>query len=313
MQFRRFAIRRNRGDFAGVVNELLGEPIADPAGALAEVLLEPELARPLPTATPREPVRTVFPSSGLAVVRDGGFYAAVFGGSDYAAHGRIRSGLASNPTFLRVAGRDAVLDAVRLSRDFFGVGPFRADGLTEGGDGVIVLRERVAASYYGPLPDEYRRPDGVYALTDEGRFSASMDFAHRPTTEVALETQIRITLGDGTVAVECEAEPARVRQTLELTFRPGGELTGVSESAGSGHVLAGDHCEYRCGADAIEVAAIGAAEPNGLGRGPAYHPGEDYTHLAGTDATNGVKLYIPIGRSGHTEVRLRYRRRDSGS
>ena len=39
---------------------------------------------------------------------------------------RIRSGLACNPTFLRMFAGAAVLDAVRLSRVFFDLGPFRA-------------------------------------------------------------------------------------------------------------------------------------------------------------------------------------------
>ncbi|GAB3649386.1 hypothetical protein [Glycomyces tarimensis] len=304
MQFRRFAIASDRGDFAGVVEETLERPLADPAGALAEILLEPALASPLPPAAPRKPVRAVFPSSGLAVVRDGDRYASVFGGSDYAEHGRIRSGLASNPTFLRVAAGTAVLDAVRLSRDFFGLGPFRADGLHEEDEGTFVLCERVAASYYGPLPVEHRRRDGRYELADDGRFSASMDFANRPATEVALTTRLRIRISGDVVHLDCEATPAKVRQRLELTFRPGGELTGVRAGAAPGAFeLAGDACEYRCGAGAIAITATGAGtDADGA---PAYHPGEDYTHLSGTDAAEGVKLRIPLGRDGRTSLTLR--------
>ncbi|MCH7232020.1 hypothetical protein L0U85_14315 [Glycomyces sp. L485] len=305
MQFRRFAIARSRGDFADVVEKILERPLQDPAGALTEILLEPELAIPLPVAAPSAPVRAVFPSSGLAVVRDGDFYASVYGGSDYAGHGRIRSGLASNPTFLRAASGRAVLDAVRLSRDFFGLGPFRADGLEED-EGAFILRERVGASYYGPLPAEHRRADGRYELTDDGRFSASMDFAHRPAVEVALATRLRIQIVDDVIRIDCEADPAKVNQRFELTFRPGGAMTGAKESAEQGvFELAGTSCAYRCVDDVVRIEVSGAdSAPAPTG----YHPGEDYTHLSGTDATDGVKLHVPLGRTGRTTLALRFGR-----
>ncbi|WP_199038476.1 hypothetical protein [Glycomyces salinus] len=292
MQFRRFAIRRDRGDFAGIVAEILTGPLADPTGALTEILLEPALAAPLPPPEPRKPVRRLFPSAGLAVAREDRFYACVYGGSDYAEHGRIRSGLATNPTFLRLAGGAAVLESARLTRDFFGLGPFRADGLTEE-DGAYTLRERVSAAYYQPLGPEHRRADGRYALTDEGRFSAAMDFDHRPTTEVALDTELRIELGRHSARIECESD-GRVSQAIELTFRPGGRL-------------ADDGRSYRHGGDAIEIDTSGS-EPRPAGPG-AYHPGEDYTHLSGTDAVDGPKVRIPLSPSGRTVVTLRHTER----
>ncbi|MEU6250258.1 hypothetical protein [Glycomyces sp. NPDC047010] len=295
-QFRRFAIRRGRGDFAAVAEGIGG--IADPAAALTEILLEPDLAGPLPAAEPRKAGTVVSPGSGLAVARDGDFAVTVYGGSDYAAHGRIRSGLATNPTFLRVFAGAAVLDSVRLSRDFFGLGPFRADGLAADGN-TFLLREKASAAYYGPLPDGFRREDAVYDLADEGRFSASMDFAHRPAEPVALETRIEVTVGEREVAVKIEADPGRVRQVLELAFRDGGGLEGVRPVEG-GFEPEGTAAVYRHGADriSVEVDARGA-----FTRG--YHPGEDYTHLGGTDAAQGIRLYVPLPRSGRCTLVLR--------
>lgn len=294
MQFRRFAIQRRRGDFAGIVDRILTRPLADPAGALTEILLEPALAAPLPPPEPSKPVRTVFPSAGLAVTRADRFYVCAYGGSDYAEHGRIRSGLATNPTFLRLAGGAAVLESARLTRDFFGLGPFRANGLTEQ-HGAFVLRERVSTAYYQPLPPRYRRADGRYELTDEGRFSAAMDFAHRPTTDVALDTALRIELGDRSARIECESD-GRVRQAIELTFRPGGRL-------------AEDCRSYRFGDDTIEIETTGS-DPGPAGPG-AYHPGEDYTHLSGTDAVEGPKVHIPLSPDGRTVVTLRHTETES--
>lgn len=302
MQFRRFALTERRGDYAAVVADILDRPLTDPAGALAAVLLEPWLADPLPSPAPRGPGRTTFPSAGLVVERDGRRYLSVYGGSDYARHARIRSGLANNPTFLRLVRGRAVLDAVRLSRDFFGLGPFRADGLVEE-DGELVLRERVAAHYYGPLPAEHRRADGAYPLGDDGRFSASMDFAHRPASEVTLHTELRVRVRGDEVELSCTVSPARVRHTFELTFRPGGELAGTRELPGPGrHALAGDRGGYRCGGDTIEFHVL---DPDPPSHPPAYAPGEDYTALSGTDATSGTRVYLAGNRSGRTVLRLR--------
>ncbi|MCD0446052.1 hypothetical protein LO763_20780 [Glycomyces sp. A-F 0318] len=300
MQFRRYAIQRNRGDFAAIAAELEAGPIAYPADVLAEILLEPALAGPLPKPEPRGPGTTVSAESGLAVVQDGDFAVSVYGGSDYAKQGRIRSGLATNPTFLRVFAGEAVLDSVRLSRDFFGLGPFRAEGLEAEG-GAFALRERVSASYYGPLPAEHRRPGADYALVDEGRFSAAMDFAHRPAQEVALETKIRVEVDAATKAVrlKVEAAPGRVRQVLELAFREGGEFEGV-HPVEDGFELDGATAAYRRGGDRITIEVDGAGT---FARG--YHPGEDYTHLSGTDAAQGVKLYVTVPRTGRCTVVLR--------
>jgi hypothetical protein len=298
MQFRRYAVARGRGDFAAIVERILAEPPVQPTDALAEILLEPELAGALPAAEVPKAVSTVFDSAGLAVVRDGDFAVTVFGGTDYAGHGWIRSGLSSNPTFLRVFAGGAVLDSVRLSRDFFGLGPFRADDFAADGD-AFVLTERVAASYYQPLPAEFRRPGGDYALMDDGRFSASMDFSHRPTDEVALETEVRVRVGEGEVRVEVTARPGRVRQVLELAFREGGEFEGVRPLASGGFEPVGGAFAYRLGADRIAIS-VGELGTNAVGSG--YHPGEDYTHVSGTDAVAGVKVYVPLPSSGDLRI-----------
>jgi hypothetical protein len=301
MQFRRFAIERGRGDFATIVEQILDEPPVHPADALAEILLEPALAGPLPIAEKPQPVRTVFDSAGLAVIREGDFAATVFGGSDYASQPQIRSGLATNPTFLRVFSGAAVLDSVRLSRDFFGLGPFRSEVLEDLGER-FALRETTQAAYYGPLPKDRLDPRGVYELADEGRFSAAMDFAHRPTEEVALYTEIAIRIDTAAreVHLQMVAEPGRVGQVLELAFREGGSFEGVREVP-EGFELIGAGCTYQCGDDRIkiEVQAEGPRGPK-----PFYHPGEDYTHLSGTDAVEGLKLYVPLPRTGKLSLTL---------
>jgi hypothetical protein len=303
MQFRRYAIARERGDFAAVVERILKEPIASPTDALAELLLEPSLGGVLPEAEAPQAKTAVFESAGLAVARDSDVAVTVFGGTDYAGHGWIRSGLSSNPTFLRVFNGGAVLDSVRLSRDFFGMGPFRADDFevhsAVSGDGDFTLRERVAAAYYQPLPKAYRRADGMYALRDDGRFSASMDFAHRPIDEVALETEVRVRLADGEVRLGIEANPGTVRQVLELAFREGGALEGVRPLESGGFTPVDDEFAYRVGEHRIGVRVDGRGTAVA---GLRYHPGEDYTHLSGTDAAQGLRVYIPLPETGRSTV-----------
>jgi hypothetical protein len=303
MQFRRFAIARGRGDFAAVVERILEAPPVYPTDALAEILLEPALAGPLPPAVEPGPRQAVFFSSGLAVAGHRDFAVTVFGGTDSVKGGRIRSGLASNPTFLRVFAGAAVLDSMRLSRDFFGIGPFRADDFAFDGE-QFTLTERVAASYYQPLPASRHRPDGAYLLGDEGRFSAAMDFAHRPADEVALTTEVRarVFVSDGEVRLGIRTDPGRVRQVLELAFRDGGELEGVRPLESGGFEPVGEDFAYRVGGDRITVSV------DALGRNTkrtGYHPGEDYMHMSGTDAAGGVRVYVPLPETGRTTMTLR--------
>ena len=63
--------------------------------------------------------------------------------------------------------------SVRLSREFFGLGPFRAQEMSVAGDRVL-LHEEVSAAYYQPLPAASLRADGRYGLEHEGRFAAAM-------------------------------------------------------------------------------------------------------------------------------------------
>ena len=95
-----------------------------------------------------------------------------------------------------------------------------------------------------------------------------------------------------------------MRQVLELAFRPGGEFEGVRPLAAGGFEPANGGCVYRVGGDSIAVEV----SEKGLGGGrPGYHPGEDYTHLSGTDAIEGLKLYVLLPSSGRLSLTLKVR------
>jgi hypothetical protein len=223
----------------------------------------------------------------------------LYGGSDYARQRRIRSGLANNPTFLRMFAGEVVLDSVRLSRDFFGLGPFRAAEIEHDGDAVVLV-ERLEGRYYHPLAEGDRRADGAYDLADESRFSAAMSFADRPTDTVALRTRIAARpTGDG-VELEITTDGPELPWALELAFRDGGTFEGAAEISEGAVRLDAGTARYRVGDSAIEFGP-GTGES-----GPArYQPGEDYGYLGATDAAGGQRAYIVGSSPGVVRVLVR--------
>ena len=153
--YRLLAIRTGRGDFARVARLAAAGGIDDP-DLLAETLLTPDLCRALPAPTaeplPRDRYLT---TARLAARASATAHTVVYGGSDVPEHRRIRSGLACNPTFLRLFAGDAVLDAVRLTAGVLRPGP--------------VPRCRHATARRQPVP-AHRNPHGrLLPAAPEGR------------------------------------------------------------------------------------------------------------------------------------------------
>ncbi|MEU6803813.1 hypothetical protein, partial [Streptomyces neyagawaensis] len=224
--YRLLAVRTGRGDLARAALLAAAGGIDDP-DLLAQTLLTPDLARALPApAAETLPRHRYLTTAGLAARATATAHTVVYGGSDVPAHRRVRSGLACNPTFLRLFAGDAVLDAVRLSRGFFDLGPFRAAAMEQVADHRYRLTETLTAAYYQPLPKEDRRDDGGYRLLDEGRFSAAMAFPDRPRDEVTHTTRVEVDLREDGADLRIEISGPRVPWSLELTFRPGGAPEG---------------------------------------------------------------------------------------
>lgn len=344
--YRRLANQDSRTDFAAAAHWLQRFPLLEPAKALARTRLDPWLGLELPGAdpgtdaaavhhasvdqaaldgglpAPMAPAHAALASCGIHRFRRAGNVVTMYGGCDELVPGVV-SGLATNPTFLRLARGAAVLTDVRLSRSFFDLGPFRGRSFTSGTSGsragTVHLRDEQQANFYLPLPAERHRSDGIYPLVHDGRFSASMDFGHRPTVQHRLVTGISVRTGTGAdgdaVELELEFDGADTSFALELTFRPGGELTGVaspavvpSGAAGPAGVeafqLTTGTGSYRVGADVIEFGPGIAADPDNP---PVYNPGEAYRYLAGTNATAGVKVYITGRTRGTHRFTLRGR------
>ncbi|MET7478043.1 hypothetical protein ABZT17_27275 [Streptomyces sp. NPDC005648] len=294
--YRLLAIRTGRGDFARAARLAAADGIDDP-DLLAQTLLTPDLCRPLPAPdTERLPRDRYLPTARLAAHASATAHTVVYGGSDVPEHRRIRSGLACNPTFLRLFAGAAVLDAVRLSRGFFDLGPFRAADMERLADNRYRLTGTLTTAYYQPLPRDRRRDDGAYRLVDEGRFSAAMAFPDRPQDEISHTTRVEADLRDDGADLRIDISGPSVPWSLELTFRPGGEPRGAVPLGDGRWCLTTEPLTYRVGDDEIRVEAT--VETGGPLAGPdrsdvlRYDPGQDYTVAGGTDATTGNRVYL---------------------
>jgi hypothetical protein len=306
LPLRTIARTRKRPDLAWAADLALAQGLVSPGDAAAHLVMDPDIGLALPApAEPARPRRRVFGAAGLLVEHRPAVTTVVFGGSDYPRQRRIRSGLANSPTFLRLYAGAAVLDSVRLSRTFFGLGPFRGDGLTVEHD-TVTLRETVSAGYYQPLAAADRDAQGDYRLVDEGRFSAAMDFGRRARDEVTLTTTVHVGLDDTGVELVLDVTGAVVDWALELAFRPGGTVTGARALSDQRWQLDTGSAEYRIGDDAITVSLLEATDGAGgplpaAHTAPVYEPGEEYRFLGGTDAATGELLYV----AGRVPARVR--------
>lgn len=301
-QLRRFALRGCATCAAGAARS---EPRIEGVAAIAllEVLAEPALDAPLPdppTPSASERVRH-FTDVGLLVSERGPERTVVYGGSDVPHVGRVGSGLAGNPTFLRFRSGAAVVRSLRLSRVFFGLGPFRAEALRVDDDGVAHLHERVTAGYYQPMAEAQRRADGRYRLVSDGRFSASMAFDERARDDVELVTDVEVRAGSGGVELRVTTSGAPTRWSLELALGDGA-LTGVEQVATDVYRMTGHAAELRSGDDGLVIETSVDPEPEVVG---TYAPGEAFTFLGGTDALDGPRLYLTGTTPGAWTLSLR--------
>jgi hypothetical protein len=287
-QFRELALHDRDGRFATVAKDIERRGTGELGDFLAEVLERPELAGRLPDSAPvPDDFVQEFPSQQSARIRRGARTATIFGGTDFHDIPAIASGLSTNPTFFKLRTGAAILDSVRLSPQFFSTGHFRSDGLRRTGARTFRLSDELKVPYHLPLPRRYRREDGAYALTNEGRFYASMDFPHRPKQYRTLTTEVTVTeLGDG-FDLTFELGESEVPFAIELCFRPGGSLTGVEQlDAAGNYQLVDGTGSYTVGSDRIEFGP-----GNGATR-VSMDPGERYTYLSGSLVPDGLRVYL---------------------
>lgn len=305
-QLRWAAVRFDCPRCAGGAARAASSAGVDAVDVLAQQLLDPGLAAALPAHAPDDdapPTRRYFRSAGLVMDHRPatGSRFVVYGGSDVPALRRIASGLACNPTFLRAALGGPAVESVRLSRDFFGLGPFRASTMSVSGDRVE-LREEVSASYYQPLDPTSRSGGAAWTLEHEGRFAAAMSFSERERDVVTLRTDVTVDLHDDGVDLTVTTDGPATGHALELALAPGGELSGVRDLGGDRFELTGGEARYtRDG----RTLVVGPGHGSGHDQPAVYRPGEAYTFLGGTDALGGTRLYVTWRSPGTVSLRLR--------
>lgn len=291
-QYRELALHDGDGRFATVAKSIEQRGTGELGDFLAEVLERPELSAVLPKAEaiPQD-FSQVYPAQHLARIRRGERTATLFGGTDFHDLPLIASGLSTNPTFFKLRQGAAILDSVRLSPQFFSTGHFRSDGLRRLGPKAFRLGDEVNVPYHLPLPRRYRRADGDYAMTPDGRFYAKMDFPHRPKHYRTLRTEVIVTEVANGFDLAIELGESEVPFAIELCFRPGGELSGVEQlDANGNYQLTSGTGAYVVGKDRIEFGP-----GNGATR-VTMDPGERYTYLGGSLTPAGLRVYI-TGRS----------------
>lgn len=226
--------------------------------------------------------------SDLVRIKRGESTASIFGGTDKPLI--VASGRATNPTFFTFRKGAAILEYARLSSSFFSMGYFRSDGLRMEGDQYL-LSETKEAYYYHPLPASERNPAGDYQLSEsrDGRFWSKMDFDARPKDTLQFNSLIRINEDKGVFTIDLDMSGAEnVEVTLELCFREGGRLEGVSKGyAEEDFFLEDGYASYTMGEDTIRV---------GPGKYAHDHvsrlDGEVYSTHFGSIKGKGMHLYI---------------------
>lgn len=290
---------------------------------LAHALEDPSALGPLPDPAPSaasdRPELLELDPSGLVRIDHGDSRAVLFGGTDTAAIGRIASGTSTRPVFARLEGRSVGVPQVRLSRDFFSLGPLRPgpprrlDSAADAGRYSYELREEVQAEYFQPLAPAHHDPHGEYPLDFNGRFAAAMDFPHRPTDVLRLTTTLRADVAPGRLDLRFRFDGPDTTLCLLLALHGGTLSPGVRRDERGRYVLEPFHAgssvgdsprEARCtlagDGEALEISAVGD-----LGGRAFYDPGEAYTFLGATDEPAGEVLLIPVCSSAPLTLSLR--------
>lgn len=317
-QFARFAVSCTRCRAATAW--ALALPGFDPVEVLAQAMLDAEVGAGLTAAEGAgdawraadvargvaETAATVRWFGGVRLLRRtrGRDWATVYGGSDVPVAGRIASGLACNPTFLRLAFGHVEVSSVRLSRDFFGLGPFRASSVEFDpiDPGRLVMHEELAAGYYQPLPEQLRRSNGDYPLEFEGRFAAAMAFGERSVDLLPLRTSVAVKLTDDGADLTITTDGPPTAHALEIGLREVPDVAGAAPLGDGCYQLGDDEATITATGTTLRIGLDGAA---GAAPAPRYHPGEAYTFLDGTDAVGGTRLYATWSSPGTVTVRLR--------
>ena len=296
--------------------------LADPARHLAELLVDPRLAGPLPQvdgAEDRDDRVQEYQQSGLTRVLLSGdswaqssMTASIYAGSDFPDTGRVASGLANNSTIVDFSTPGLTLETLRISPEFFGLGPLRPGHCVRQGNRLAwVMRDMRTSGYYQPLDQRFCRNDAAYRLTDEGRFFACMDFDRRRRDDLTLSTRIEVEMYPDGFNLRARFQGPVTTYTCLLALQ--GDQMGIRAGAradGNGvwriseaqpaEIVAGAEDDRTC----LRLSIQGRPSEHPL----AYDPGECYTYPGGDDAVAGQKLIYSGSTAGDLVLSARWQR-----
>ncbi len=186
----------------------LVEPLAQvgDTGNIPYLLEDPVFKQnpPSPTDFPKNFVKR-FPHSGVYRIR---------------RENRDLALIEENPTFMTYMKGEAVLQSVRLHAAFYGRrGQFQAEEFEVDGN-TIHLKRSLTHGYWQPFPEDIR--------TGDGDWSKMPRHQREMTQQQTLNYRVSVTETNGKVSMDIEIEGTDyVPVSVELSFRPGGDLTGV--------------------------------------------------------------------------------------
>jgi hypothetical protein len=252
---------------------------------LEEPLLQQQLPAP---AVPSVNFEKLFATSSLLRIRRDKITSTLFGGSDLPLI--VASGRSSSPNFFAYRKGDAILKYLRLSSAFFSTGYFYSEGLKKNGNEYTLYR-KLDVPYYQPLPKNLRNAKGDYKLSPsiDDRFWNKMDFSNRPVSNVkSLITKISLFEKNGINELTFDISGSKdVLVTIELCFKEGGKLSGLTAADNGNNFLESGMGTYEFGGDTIQ-----------FGPGANAHKiiseleGERYRYQFGSLRTEGMHVFI---------------------
>ncbi len=292
LHYRYMAIRENSAMFAGIVQFIetlpgFEERILNTALylVLENELLQKDLPQPTP---PLVNFEKLFTTSSLLRIRRNDTTMTLFGGIDQPLI--IASGRSESPNFFAYRKGKAILNYMRLSTRFFSTGYFYSDGLKKIGNS-YVLSQKLDVPYYQPLPKNLRNAKGDYKLSPsvDGRFWNKMNFKNRPVSNVkTLQTKVTLTETNGTAALQFDVTgQAGVEIIIELCFKTGGKLSGVTKRDNSNNFLEEGTGKYEMDGDVISFGPGIVKHKNIIGL-----EGERYTTHFGSLRIEGEHVYL---------------------
>ncbi|GAB4028146.1 hypothetical protein [Spirosoma koreense] len=205
--YRYLALRDNDGEMAAMCRLIEKTALAKVTYQLDYLLEDPALWKDLPASKPLPTsyVKT-YPHSGLVRIRRGNWDSTL---------------LQANPVWLTFHKGESILQGMRVASSFFGKGQFQTEKIEQQGN-QWVLTQSLDGPYYQPYPRDSIPADGDWE---------KMPRTNRAQSEVQ-KLQTKITIAETTNGMQAQIQISGtdvVPVALELIFRPGGTLAGVTK------------------------------------------------------------------------------------